>query len=125
QCGKAAIMIEAAPGMCPQAIQRRGAIAAVRRAAGLKIVNANVGRQMHVPSRLRHQRLHMAAAALSFTIEGRLAACGCRAIKAACRRCRRRERKLIEMERREFGRDLVVSVGDVPETVPGSYGKFR
>src|SRR6476646_6943441 len=42
QGGKAAIVVEAALGMCPQAVERRGAIAAVRRAAGLKIVNADI-----------------------------------------------------------------------------------
>ena len=37
QRGKAAVMIEAAFGMCPQAVERRGAVAAVRCAVGLKI----------------------------------------------------------------------------------------
>src|SRR5579871_2147580 len=89
QGGKASIVIEAAFGMCPQAVERRCAVAIVRRAACLKIVNADIGSQMHVPSRFSHQRLDMAAAALAFAVEHCLASRCCRAIKTPPRRCRR------------------------------------
>src|SRR5690349_6989416 len=82
QGGKAAVVIETAFGMCPQAVQRSGAITVIRRAAGLKIVNADIGGQMHVPSRLSHQRLDMATAALAFAIEYCFAARSSRGIKA-------------------------------------------
>ena len=85
QGGKAAIVIEAAFGMCPQAIERSSAVATVRRTVGLKIVHADIRSQMHVPSRLGHQRLDMAAAALAFAVENFLAARGCRMIKASLR----------------------------------------
>ena len=91
QSCKTAIVIKPAFGMCPKAVQRSGAIAPIWRAVGLKIVHADIRSQVHIPSRLSHQRLCMAAAALTFAIEHCLAACGSRAIETA--RGRRRRRK--------------------------------
>src|SRR5215471_4156077 len=89
QGGETAIMIETAFRMCPKTVERSGAIAAVRRAIGLKIVNANIRRQMHVPTRLGHQWRHMARAALCFAAEERAAPRSCRLVKTAGRRRRR------------------------------------
>ena len=83
QSRKTAIVIKPAFGVCPKAVQRCGAIAAIWRTVGLKIVNADIRRQMHVPSWLSHQRLGMATAALTFAVEHFLAACGGGAIKTA------------------------------------------
>src|SRR6476660_549979 len=112
QGGKAAVVIEAALGMCPQAVERSSAIAVVRRAVGLKIVNADIRGEMHVPSRLGHQRLDMAASTLTFAIEYCLATRCCCAIEAASRRRRRRKGELIEMKSSQLGGDLVVGIGD-------------
>jgi len=125
QGGKAAVVIKAAFGMCPQAVERSCAITVVRRTAGLKIVNTDIRSQMHVPSRLGHQRLNMAASTLTFAVEKFLTARGGRAIKTTLRRRWSRKRELIEMQSRELGRDLVIGIGYVSETIFGGNGEFR
>ena len=124
QRGKTAIVIEAAFGMCPQTVERSGAIPTVRRAIGLKIVNADIRSQVHVPSRLGRQRLDMATAALAFAIENFFAARGSRMIKASFWRRRSRQRELIEMQSRQLGRDLVIGIGYVPKSRLAATGNF-
>src|SRR5437660_7992897 len=80
---------------------------------------------MHVPSWLGHQRLRVTAAALPFAAEYFFAARGSRTIKTTLWRRRSRKGELIEMQSSQLGRDLVVGIGYVPETVLGGYGKFR
>src|SRR5689334_8730199 len=80
---------------------------------------------MHVPSRLSHQRLDMAAGTLTFAVEDFFAACCSRAIKTTLGRRGRRKRELIEMKSRELGSDLVIGIGNVPKTILGSHGEFR
>ena len=61
---EAAVVIEAALCVRPQALQRRGAVMAIRRALRLEAVDADLVRRVHVPARFGVERRHVAARAV-------------------------------------------------------------
>src|SRR6516165_5121662 len=63
------IVVEAALGMSPESIERRGSILPVGRAVGLKVVHAYFRPTMQIPAGLRVQGLHVTGAALAFARE--------------------------------------------------------
>src|SRR6187551_1322963 len=86
---KAAIVIEAAFGVCPQAPQRSRTVTLVRRARSLEIVDAHFLGGMHVPAGLGEQRRYVAPAALRLGAEEGFTALRRRAVVAAARWSRR------------------------------------
>src|SRR3954449_4400440 len=102
------VVIEAALQPREQSTERRRAIALVRRALRLEVVDANLGRLVEVPARLGEQRLDVAARASRAAGEDLLACFGRAWIKAAGRRTRRIERELVELQRRQLRRDEIV-----------------
>src|ERR1700674_4030827 len=77
QSREARIMVEAARGVGPEAVQRRCPVTFVRRSVGLKVVRTNFTRGMHVPTRLGIKRWHMTSGALSASVEDNFASFGC------------------------------------------------
>src|SRR5688572_18720129 len=81
--------------------QRRGPVELlVGGAAGLEIVDADLVRGVHRPTRLRVKGRHVARRALRLAVEGRFAALGRRLVERVLRRLRCRDGELVEMERR-------------------------
>src|SRR4051812_41096149 len=70
---EAAVVIEAALHVRPEAAQRRRTVAPVRRARRLEIIDADFLGRVHVPARLGVERRHVTAAAIRLAIEQRLA----------------------------------------------------
>src|ERR1044072_3220152 len=102
QGGETSIVIEAAFLVRPESLERRGAITFVRRALGLKIVDADLFRRVHVPPRLSEGWRHVTHRTLRLTIEQRCTACRRRRIETSCRCCRGRDGELIEVKRRRL-----------------------
>ena len=71
---EAAVVIEAALLMGEQSGERCGSIDLVGRAVGLEAVDAYVGGRVRIPAGLGIQRRDVAAGALGFAVEERLAA---------------------------------------------------
>src|SRR5262245_6112279 len=101
--------------MRPQATQRRGAITLIRRAVRLEAVDADFLRGVHVPTRLGEERRDVTGRAPRLVVEQRRATHRGLAIEAPARRLRRFERKLVEVQCAECGRDQVALRGDVTE----------
>ena len=106
-------MIEAALHVAEKATERRGSIALIRGSAGLKVVDADFGRRVRVVTRLGEKRRYVTSRALGRPDEDRFASGRGMGIEIARggRRCR--DRKLVELEVREFGGDEVGSATDV------------
>src|SRR5581483_4286203 len=100
--GEAAIVIEPAPGVGPEAPQGRRAIAAIRRPVGLEVINANLGAGVHVPARLRVRRGEMAASALLLSVDAWLATIGGVMVVGGGRRSGSSMRQSIELEVRQL-----------------------
>ena len=96
-----------------QLIDWRCAVTVVGSSIGLEAVDADLGESVQIPPGIGPQRLDMAAVAVGFAAEQLVAARGRRRIEAARRRWRRRDRDLIELERRKLRGDLVIVRRDV------------
>src|SRR6201999_457931 len=107
QCWKPSVVIEAALGMGPQAVQWRRAVALVRRTVRLEVIHAYLIARMHVPSWLGIQRRRMTRCALSLSAENFFAAFRCLFVEALLRRCGRLDIELIQMQRCKLGRDQI------------------
>src|SRR4051812_49375394 len=81
--GKAAVVVEASPGMSPQPLEGGGAITLIGRTPGLEIVDTDLGGGVHVPARFGEQGRHVAAATGCLAVEKRLAALGGTGVKTA------------------------------------------
>src|SRR5262249_49786986 len=114
---EAPVVVEAALLVRPEALERRRAVALVWRALRLEVVDPDLFGGVHVPTGLRVERRHVAARAVRAAPEQLLAARGGRTIEAAARGPRRGERQLVEVKRRELGRDAVLVVAHVAEPV--------
>lgn len=117
ESGEAAIVIEAALGMRPQALQGRGAVAQIGSAARLKIVHADFLGRVQVPARLGKERRNVAGSAPRLPGEELLASGGGVWIEAAARRLGRGNGELIEVQRGKLRSDQIRSVMDVAEVV--------
>src|SRR5262249_51709317 len=104
---EAPIVIEAAPGMCEQTLERWRSIPLVGCAIGLEGIDADLGRRVHVPAWLSVEWRHVTGAAASRAFEEGLATCGCGRIEARCGRCGRDNRELVEVQCRELRRDEI------------------
>src|SRR6185436_10955200 len=91
-----AVVIEAALLPREQAAQGRGSIPLIGRAAGLEVVDADLGGGVHVPPGLREQRRHVAGRAPGAAVEDGLSPRRRRRVEARSRRLWRRQRELIE-----------------------------
>ena len=114
-------MIEAALRVGEQPVQRRRPIPPVGRTLRLEVVDADLGRRVHVPAWLRQQRSRVAADALGLALEQLRAAGGGHLVEAVRRRGRRGQRQLIGVQPRQL-RGHPVLLGrhhDVPESVLG------
>src|SRR6185312_14607144 len=121
---KATVVVEAALLMRPQSVKRSGAITVIRRAAGLEVINANLGSSVHVPARFSVERRNVAGAALGFAVEECFAARrGCR-IKAALWRRRCSNIQLIDMQRAELGSDQVDIIVNVAKSSLRGHREF-
>src|SRR5262249_15633655 len=81
--GEAAVVIEAAFRVRPDALERRRAITVIRRPIGLEVVDADLLAGVHRPARLAVERRHVAGRAACLPLEERLAACCGRRVEAA------------------------------------------
>jgi hypothetical protein len=111
---KSAVVIEAAfvnLVRIPERTQRSRSIGFVRRTHGLEIVDPDFIGLVQIPSRFREQRRHMALRAGRLAVENLLSIGSGGPVKAAGRSLRRRQGQLIEMERRQFGRDAIIRAG--------------
>jgi hypothetical protein len=77
---------------------------------------------MQVPARLGEQRFYVAARAAGLALEQLVAALGCFRIERSGRRVWRLQAELIQVQRRELGRD---EVGIVPDVVEPGRGRDR
>lgn len=121
---KAAIVIEAAFRVCPEARQRRGPVSMVRGTIGLERIDTDFFGRVEVPPRFRPQRLDMAGATLGLAAEERIATCGSRRIKTACRWARGGNGELIEMQGWEFGGDEIRLIAYMPKSLSRRDGKL-
>src|ERR1041385_1958638 len=91
QCGKTAVVIKAPLLMGPQALERRRPVPSVGRAIGLKVVDADFSRGMHIPTWFGENRRDMAGCAFRFSVEYRLSVLHARRHTTRVRRCGYRE----------------------------------
>lgn len=112
---EAPVVVEATFLMCEEPFNRRRPVALVGRTIGLKIVDSNLGRRVHVPTRLREQRGDVTRRARPRTIEHELAARRRRAIETSLGGNRRRDRQLIEVECGELRGDQIPGTAHLAE----------
>ena len=74
ECHEAPVVVEATFLMGEEPLERRRPVALVGRTIGLKIVDSNLGRRVHVPTRFGEQRGDVTRRAFPRTIEQELAA---------------------------------------------------
>ncbi len=110
-------MVEAALTAGEDPLERRGPVAAGRRPPRGKGVGADVGGGDQVPACLGPLRLHVAVLAAALAVEDRPTAARGGRVEVALRRLRRRDRKLVEVERRQLGCDEVGPVARMSEVV--------
>src|SRR5215475_5962073 len=110
-------MIEAALGPGKEPLEWRGPIELlVGRATSLEVVDADLGGRVHGPSGLGVQRRDVTGRALGLALEQGLASGGRGGVERILRRLRRGNRELVEMERRQLGRDEIGGVAHVAQT---------
>src|SRR5262249_45663628 len=116
QRGEAAVVVEAALLVCPQARQRRGAVAMVGIARGLEVVDADLRGGVRVPAGLRVERRGAGGGAAGLAREELAAASRRARIEAAGRRARGGDGELVEVQGRQLRGDQIGLVLDVGET---------
>src|SRR5207247_4261317 len=99
---KATIVKEAALLVRPQSFQRRCAVPPVRTAIRLKIINAKLCCCMQVPPWFGVNRIHVTVVASRLPFKQLVASVCSGLVKAAGRRFRRGNRKLIKVKRRKL-----------------------
>src|SRR5437588_190395 len=82
---ESSIMVEPAFLMAPEPAKRRGAVALVRRAGGLEIIDADFFCRMETPTRLGIKRRRVTGGAFCFSGEQRLSSCSRAFVIAALR----------------------------------------
>src|SRR5262249_21323169 len=111
---------EQAPLALEDARQLHGLVTVIRRAVGLEAVDLDVARRVRVPSGLGPERLVMAAIAIGLAAEEPGARLGRLGVEVdAGPRLQRRQRELIELERRQLGGHLIAVGVDGDVTEPG------
>src|SRR5262249_3646532 len=115
---EATVVVKAAFSTYEQPPERCGAIALVRRTLRLEFVDSDLRPGVHRPTRLREERLDVAATARRLSEKEVAPTVGGRLIVALLRRFWRRERQLILVERRELRRDEVRRRPHVVEVRP-------
>ena len=102
---KAAVVVEAAFLMGPEAVQRRGPVAVIGGPVGPEVIDSDLGRRMQIPAGLAGDGLDMAPRTIGFACKE---CCptrrGC-LVETPGRRLGRRNRQLVKMKRRQFGAD--------------------
>src|SRR6476620_8129140 len=93
-----AVVIEAALLPREQAAQGCGSIPLIGRAAGLEVVDADLGGGVHVPTGLREERRHVAARAAGVAVEDGLRSFRGRSVERRGRWFWRRKRELKEVQ---------------------------
>src|SRR2546423_2419717 len=88
------VVIKAALLVRPRALERRRAIAMIRRAIRLEVVDADFRAGVHRPARFAEERRHVTARAARSAVKERFAACGRGPIEAPFRRRGRWNRQL-------------------------------
>src|SRR3954453_8275902 len=115
--------------MCKQSRERRGSILTVRRSICLKVIDTDSGSWVHVPARLRPQRLDVAVVALCLSAEQLIASlCGGRieVFPGLGFWCFQSE--LVQVQRRQLPRDQVLigsDVGQIAEMICCRDGKLH
>src|SRR3954469_9167285 len=92
---ESAVVVVAPLGMTPEPAQRRGAIAECGRSIGLEVVDADLGGQVQIESRLGEQGRDVAVGAPGLAVEQDVAACRTRPVETPGGRHWRRQGKLI------------------------------
>src|SRR5512142_2608917 len=118
-------MVETAFCMGPEPRKRRCARAMIRCAVCLEIINTHFRSGMEIPSRFRPDLLNITSAALGLATEKFVPAFRRLLVETAFRWCRRGNRHLIEVERRQFCRDQIVRAPHVSKARLRCDGKLR
>src|SRR4030095_11789561 len=121
---EAPIVIEPALLMSPKPLERRSTICFIGRAFRLEIIYADFRRFVHIPTRFGKQRWNVTRRASCFAVEQRLPAHRSRFIEAILWWRWRRNGQLVEMKRRQFGRDKVGRSSDITKSILSSDRKL-
>src|SRR6185503_3508716 len=116
ECWETSVVIEAAFLVCPESFERSCSVTFVGRALGLKVVDSDLFRRVHVPARLGVDRWHVTDRAFRLTFEHCRSACRCCGVERSRRRCRRGYCELVKLKRRKFCSNQVRITAHVAET---------